>query len=133
MFCSSSCASICGQTKRNYNIGREGIGVREYIRQHVDASVWERIQQLEWQDDICEENAGSVEIDPMEDAEEDEESSATVAIQALVVHSVITGPTETKTTATASQSHDWKDGARIGEAQNPGPVPRRPSRYGKGG
>ena len=57
------------------------------------------------------------------------------AIQAPAVHPWITGPiTETNATTTTSQeqSHDWKDGARIGEAQNPGPVLSLPCRgHGK--
>ena len=60
----------------------------------------------------------------------------TAAIQAPAVHPWITGPVAetaaTTTTTSQEQSHDWKDGARIGEAQNPGPVLSLPCRgHGK--
>jgi len=56
----------------------------------------------------------------------------TAAIQAPAVHPWITGPVAETTTTSQEQSHDWKDGARIGEAQNPGPVLSLPCRgHGK--
>ena len=113
---------------------RYDMRIREYIRQRVDASVWEQIQQ--WEGNIVEDNVENVQQDdssnnPLNSVMEDDEEWAlpgisqppTAAIQAPAVHPWITGPVaETATTTTSQeQSHDWKYGARIGEAQIPGP------------
>ena len=93
---------------------RYDMRIREYIRQRVDASVCEQIQQ--WEGNIVKDNMENVQQDdssnnPMNSLMEDDEEWAlpgisqppTAAIQAPAVHPWITGPVAETDTTTTSQ------------------------------